>query len=582
MAKAYIAATTRIIGRFIQNACEKKGIEVHSMQEESQMFNELKIVKPDVIFLQANIIEEIEEDIILKIKADDELGRAFIVVHAARTEGALFSTHHGADAFLPIPFVDAQVLSIFRRVLNQPKHLLIITKNKTCGSPIFLSLIERGYMVHSVNSGARALEFAKTYFPDLILCEIELSDMRGPDFCVQLHQDSNNAQIPIIVLSDSDTPEAIEECIRAGVKHILLEPFDSEQNMKKLQEIVSPPTIGRKLRALVIDDSGTIRNLISRMFQEFGFEVQTAKDGLEGIRMVDTDPPDIITTDFDMPIMNGWQFCTEMKKNPKVADIPVIMITCRDTDVDIKKGHFLGVSAYLPKPFKQEELKATVKEALEIAKKKKQEQILSKYVAMDTIRSVKRVVEDGTEQETEERFITVLFSDICSFSSKCERLSAKKIVTLLNAYFDLMVDQLHDNEAIIDKFIGDAIVARFDDEDHSKAALNAVRAALAMLEALNKFNEESIEEIHVRIGINSGEVIMGNLGSEKYRLEYAMIGDNVNIGQRLESKAPKQGCLISEATYELIKDQVEVGELQELEVKGRKAFVKAYVLKGLK
>ena len=79
-------------------------------------------------------------------------------------------------------------------------------------------------------------------------------------------------------------------------------------------------------------------------------------------------------------------------------------------------------------------------------------------------------------------------------------------------------------------------------------------------------------------GINSGNVILGNLGCERHRLEYAMIGDNVNIGQRLESSAPKQGCMLSAETYELVKDHVDVGDLQEIEVKERQK-VRAYVLR---
>ncbi len=101
-------------------------------------------------------------------------------------------------------------------------------------------------------------------------------------------------------------------------------------------------------------------------------------------------------------------------------------------------------------------------------------------------------------------------------------------------------------------------------------------------ELAKKLNKESLEEIHCRIGINSGPVILGNLGSEKHRLEYAMIGDNVNIGQRLESSAPKQGCMISASTYELVSEFVEVGQMQEIEVKGKKEKVKAHILEGLK
>ena len=89
-----------------------------------------------------------------------------------------------------------------------------------------------------------------------------------------------------------------------------------------------------------------------------------------------------------------------------------------------------------------------------------------------------------------------------------------------------MVEVLSKHGAIIDKFIGDAIVARFDSGDPATDALNAVRGAWGMCRDLERFNLDSFEEVQSRIGINSGEVILGNLGCERHRLEYAMIGDN--------------------------------------------------------
>ena len=106
-------------------------------------------------------------------------------------------------------------------------------------------------------------------------------------------------------------------------------------------------------------------------------------------------------------------------------------------------------------------------------------------------------------------------------------------------------------------------------------------AAWKMCDELKKFNLDSFEEIQCRIGINSGEVILGSLGCERHRLEYAMIGDNVNIGQRLESSAPKQGIMLSEATYNLVQKHAIVGERQEVEVKGKKEKIPAYVLEGI-
>ena len=247
-----------------------------------------------------------------------------------------------------------------------------------------------------------------------------------------------------------------------------------------------------------------------------------------------------------------------------------------------KKGKLLGVSAYLTKPFDTNTLRLSVEEAIRNAKHKKEQETLAKFLAADTIKAVNDMVEGEHHQKGSDKFITLLFSDICSFSNKCEKYPARKIIKLLNTYFDLMVEVLSQYDAIIDKFIGDAIVARFDSGSRTTDALNAVLAGWKMLQVLNEFNEESFEEVKHRIGINSGNVILGYLGCQKHRLEYAMIGDNVNIGQRLESSAPVQGCMISESTYQLVKDSAEVSEIQEISVKGKTEKIKAYVLKGVR
>jgi adenylate cyclase len=145
-----------------------------------------------------------------------------------------------------------------------------------------------------------------------------------------------------------------------------------------------------------------------------------------------------------------------------------------------------------------------------------------------------------------------------------------------------MIHVLQRNNAIIDKFIGDAIAARFDSGDAREDALNAVRSAWEILKAMEDFNLYSMESVELRIGVNSGNVILGNIGSESYRLDYTMIGDNVNITQRLEGIAPRMGCMISQDTYTLVKDMVTTGESVELSLKGKSSAITAYRLEGVK
>ena len=163
----------------------------------------------------------------------------------------------------------------------------------------------------------------------------------------------------------------IEKLIKSQVGDILLSPFVSPQNLKKIQDICPLSPKGRRLRALVVDDSPTIRSLIVAKFKELDYQVETAVNGFEGYKAVQRFKPDIITSDYDMPVLNGWQFCSEVREHEVYKDIPIIMITTRATALDLKKGELLGVSAYLTKPFTRLELKNSIDTAVLAAKAKK-------------------------------------------------------------------------------------------------------------------------------------------------------------------------------------------------------------------
>lgn len=574
--KAFITCTSGFISKFVEQACSDQGIDTVKMKEEQNLFRELKNSRPDIIFLQGSILEEASENIISEIKSDEDLGHAYIVVYASRTNWADLAYQLGADAFLPIPFSHEQGEAVFRNAMQKPRSILLVTPVR----PVELEdkLSEVGFSVEWAESAAEGLELSRMRFPDMMICSMDLDDMEWVEFSSRIREMPLLGHIPMVVLIKDDDVGRIEVAFEAGAQEILTAPYHADANISRITAIVAPPKRGRKEKALVVDDSVMVRNIISKMFRQLGFVVVTACNGLEGMTVARKEMPSIITSDYDMPVMDGWGFCKSLKTDTELKDIPVIMITSRDSSVDLKKGKHLGVSAYLPKPFKVEDLQKIVREVISEAKRGQQEKILKKYVAADTIKKVADVVEGVRDKEPEEKNIAILFSDICSFTAMCERLTPREVVGLLNEYFNKMVEVLLANEAIIDKFIGDAIVARFDSGDPHRDAINAARGAVSMLAALNTLNMGNAEELAIRIGVNCGQVILGNIGSENHRLDYTMIGDAVNTTQRLESSAPRKGCLISAPIYELIEKSVVVGERLELKVKNKALPVVAYQL----
>jgi len=182
----------------------------------------------------------------------------------------------------------------------------------------------------------------------------------------------------------------------------------------------------------------------------------------------------------------------------------------------------------------------------------------------------------------EDKNITVLFSDIRGFTTLSEKLTPQELVSHLNEYLSAMTDIIFKYEGTLDKYVGDEIMAFWNApvEQPNHAEL-ACLTALEMMSALNKLNEKWPEEkrLNIGIGINSGIMTVGNMGS-KSRMDYTLMGDNVNLGARLEgtNKVYGTNIIISEFTYELIKEKFVCRELDNIRVKGKKKPVKIYEL----
>jgi adenylate cyclase len=179
------------------------------------------------------------------------------------------------------------------------------------------------------------------------------------------------------------------------------------------------------------------------------------------------------------------------------------------------------------------------------------------------------------------RTVTVLFADLQGFTSFSERAAPHEVVEMLNAYFDVAVAILRDEDATIDKFVGDAVMAEFnalvEQPDH---ALRAVRAGLALQHEAGKLSQEHPGWPRFRVGVNTGTARVGVVGTLEQR-SVTVIGDAVNVAARLEERAQPGHVVISRATHELLPDATVVEPLGAVELKGRRAPVEAFVVLAL-
>lgn len=200
---------------------------------------------------------------------------------------------------------------------------------------------------------------------------------------------------------------------------------------------------------------------------------------------------------------------------------------------------------------------------------------LSKYLSPELSRQLAESGVNPTAEVGKRKELSIMFSDIRGFTTLSEKTAPENVVSILNEYLGTMTDVIFEHGGTLDKFIGDAIMAFWgaplDDQDHS---LHAVRTAFKMIGALEKLNEKwhsnGISHLHIGIGINTGEVIVGNIGSEK-RIDYTVIGDNVNLASRIEGLTKQYGvqCLIGGNTHVEIEKQIICRPVDIVQVKGK-------------
>ena len=220
----------------------------------------------------------------------------------------------------------------------------------------------------------------------------------------------------------------------------------------------------------------------------------------------------------------------------------------------------------------------------DISREKRMKSTMYRYLNPHVAEQVMALGQDAL-MVGERKEVTILFSDIRGYTTLTENLGAAEVVSLLNQYFETMVEAVFNHEGTLDKFIGDALMAVFGaplplTENH---AWLAVKSALDMRQRLQEFNQKRIfqsqPQIRIGIGISSGEVVSGNIGSQK-RMDYTVIGDGVNLSSRLEGVTKEYGCdiIISEFTYNLCSDRLWVRQLDKIRVKGKHQSVNIYQL----
>ncbi|MDX1419528.1 MAG: adenylate/guanylate cyclase domain-containing protein [Rubricoccaceae bacterium] len=332
------------------------------------------------------------------------------------------------------------------------------------------------------------------------------------------------------------------------------------------------------LKVLFVDDEPDLAPLIRQKFRRHVREgllnLDFAGDGVEALEKLDEDPEiELIVTDLNMPRMDGLTLLRHLRARER--EYKAIVVTAYGDMENIRTAMNQGAFDFLTKPIDLGDLEVTIRNAREIVEREREaglvRQAFGRYLS-DKI--AQAILEDPAALALggERREVSVLMSDLSGFSAISERLEPERVVELLNLYLARMTEVIDAYDGTIDEFIGDAILVIFGApiarEDHAE---RAVACAVAMQRAMADVNaallERALPQLAMGIGVNTGEVVVGNIGSEK-RAKYGVVGSPVNLTSRIQSLAASGEVVVTTATREAAGPTVRVATTREVAMKG--------------
>jgi class 3 adenylate cyclase len=294
---------------------------------------------------------------------------------------------------------------------------------------------------------------------------------------------------------------------------------------------------GGKDNVLVVDDNRVNRLLVARALEQLGYRVAFAENGRLALEVLRSRLAELVLLDIQMPELDGYQTLEALQGDPKLRDIPVVMMSSVDEVDSVARCIEMGAEDYLFKPVNGVLLRARVAASLE--KKRLRDQQRELFRKFATAEVAEELLATGLALGGNYVDASVMFSDIRSFTSLVESRGPEETIELLNSYYTLMFDAIGIHGGIVNQMEGDGLMALFGAPlprgDHAE---RAVHAGLEMLELMAAFNRDQVAqgrpEIRIGIGIASGRVIAGYTGTAR-RVTYTCVGDPVNVAAHLEA-----------------------------------------------
>ena len=341
-------------------------------------------------------------------------------------------------------------------------------------------------------------------------------------------------------------------------------------------------------KILVVDDEADLEALVKQKFRrkirENVYEFIFAQNGEEALQKVSEHPDlDIVLSDINMPVMDGLTLLSRLPEANPI--IKAVVVSAYGDMQNIRTAMNRGAFDFVCKPVDFDDLDVTMEKTINYVKQLqdtmqaiKENNILKMYVDDNVLNFMSHKEFESSLLKNELMDATVMFIDVCGFTAITEHVQANTVVNLLNGLFDKIVKEIIAQGGHVDKFMGDAVMAVFRGDYHLDRAIDtalAIRTELTKMDPISTGEREFKPD--VSIGVNSGEMVSGNIGSASLRrLDYTVIGDSVNVAQRLQSVAKAGQILITEQVYQKIKESFRCEINGEFNLKNKEKPVITY------
>lgn len=483
------------------------------------------------------------------------------------------------DAFVHYPVSVSNLLEVVDECKKSNRSILLIDDSKLIHSTIVGRLQEAGFEVFQAYDGVEGVEMARRLRPRAIICDIEMPRLNGFEACEQIRNSPECQDVHIIMSSTLGSAVDQQHGFEVGVDEYITKPVVIEELVDRLDRALRQSSAARE-NILILEQDEALAERISKALTKQGFRTHRAASIEAALKTLGRISCDVAVCEIApqdgsiIDLFKGLRMLS-VERRPEA-----LILASRDSNADTRMVMNAGAAGVISKPFSADKLLALTERVLADRRAQRERAQLQRYVSKASLRmALEKSVMSGSAAtaRADRKKATILFSDIVSFTSRCERYPPRQVVEQVNTLFDVMTRVIMESGGDIDKYMGDACMAFWLDEAGDSSRKNALDAILRMRLALKEMNETSkllvADPIAIRIGLNTGDVILCDIGAVDARVDLTIISDAVNLASRFESASKQYGVdnLISESTLEPVRGDYAARIIDKVRVKGKES-----------